>query len=97
MLRTIGAGGSLQKDIWSTVPGGGTPVFFGGKKAMRLQTKWKEEQQSTGTLAVTLVPNGLCVQASFVTSPLCGSGLLARHVWAAGTLETAITNTDAGI
>lgn len=61
MLRTTGAGGSLQKDIWSTVPGGGTPVFFGGKKAMMLQTKWKEEQQSTGTIAVTGAQWPLCV------------------------------------
>lgn len=30
MLRTIGAGGSLQEDIWSKMPGGGTPVFFWG-------------------------------------------------------------------
>lgn len=74
MLRTIGAGGSLQKDIWSTVPGGGTPVFFGGKKAMMLQTKLKVEQQNMGTIAVTLAASGLCVQASFVTSLLCGSG-----------------------
>lgn len=79
------------------MPGGGTPVFFEGKKAVMLQTKLKVEQRSTGTIAVTLVANGLCVQVSFVTSPLCGSGLLAWHHWAAGTLETAITNIDAGI
>lgn len=74
-----------------------TCFFLGGGEAMMLQTKLKVEQRSTGTIAVTLATNGFCVQASFVTSPLCGSGLLARHVWVAGTLETAITNIDAGI